>query len=73
MALTYRFVFHSGLILIRCDLQTEIHVFAYEFLIIPALLFKTKTDCDALEKEMTTHPNIPLAWRMLWTGEPHWL
>ena len=40
MALTYRFVFHSGLILIRCDLQTEIHVFAYEFLIIPALLFK---------------------------------
>ena len=40
VALTYRFVFHSDLILIRCDLQTEIHVFAYEFLIVPALFFK---------------------------------
>ena len=40
VALMYRFVFHSDLILIRCDLQTEICVFAYECLIVPALFLK---------------------------------
>lgn len=31
MALTYRFVFHSGLYLIRCDLQAEFYVLHMNF------------------------------------------